>query len=380
MESDSDTERPQSQDEKKVKSRRPPNNAFRQQRLKAWQPILTPRTVLPLFFSVAALFALFGGLLIWSSVIVQEIVIDYTQCAYQATSDFSDMKSSDILYHFKDNSSPRHATQWKFVNGTDSNNEPVCTLRFDIPTEMGSPIYMFYRMTNFYQNHRRYVLSYNENQLEGKPETNKTLKDKDDCKPLILAPDGRPYYPCGLIANSLFNDTFASPVNEENGTTYDMTTNGIAWPTDRNRFKKTQYNNSQVVPPRNWAKMYPDGYTDENPIPDISQWEEFQNWMRTAALPTFSKLARRNDTTALQPGTYAVDIVQNFDTTLYRGKKMLVLSTRSAIGGRNNFLGIAYVVVAGLCAALGIVFLIQHLVKPRRMGDHTYLSWNSERK
>lgn len=380
MDSDSDTERPHGQDEKKPKSRRPPNNAFRQQRLKAWQPILTPRTVLPLFFSVAALFALFGGLLIWSSVIVQEIVIDYSRCAFDATSDFTDMKTADVEYHFKNNASPRHATQWKMVNATDDNSNPTCTLRFDIPEEMGEPVYMFYRMTNFYQNHRRYVLSYNENQLEGKPESAKTLKDKDDCKPLILADDGRPYYPCGLIANSYFNDTFGSPVLEGNDTTYEMTTNGIAWPTDRNRFKKTSYNNSDVVPPRNWAKMYPNGYTDENPIPDISEWEEFQNWMRTAALPTFSKLARRNDSTPLEPGTYTVEIVQNFDTTLYRGKKMLVISTRSAIGGRNNFLGIAYVVVAGLCAALGIVFLIQHLVKPRRMGDHTYLSWNSERK
>lgn len=360
-----------------MKSHRPPNNAFRQQRLKAWQPILTPRTVLPLFFTVAALFALFGGLLIWSSVIVQEIVINYTRCAFDATSEFTDMKSSDVLYHFSDKSSPSHATQWKFTNESD---HPVCTLRFDIPTEMGHPVYMFYRMTNFYQNHRRYVLSYNENQLEGKPESNQTLKDKDDCKPLILNDEGKPYYPCGLIANSLFNDTFSSPVLESNNTVYNMTNKGIAWPTDRNRFKNTRYNYTEVVPPRNWAKMYPNGYTEETGLPQIEDWEEFQNWMRTAALPTFSKLALRNDHDTLGPGTYTVDIVQNFDTTGYRGKKMLVLSTRSAIGGRNNFLGIAYVVVAGLCAVLGVIFLVQHLVKPRRMGDHTYLSWNSERK
>ncbi|KAI7096117.1 hypothetical protein KC316_g21377, partial [Hortaea werneckii] len=38
--------RDQEEPEQKQKSRRPPNTAFRQQRLKAWQPILTPRTVL----------------------------------------------------------------------------------------------------------------------------------------------------------------------------------------------------------------------------------------------------------------------------------------------------------------------------------------------
>lgn len=35
------------------------------------------------------------------------------------------------------------------------------------------------------------------------------------------------------------------------------------------------------------------------------------------------------------------------------------------MGGRNNFLGIAYIVVAGLCIVLGVIFLASHLIKPR---------------
>lgn len=59
---------PAEQDEpKKNKSRRPPNTAFRQQRLKAWQPILTPKTVLPLLFAVGIIFAPLGGVLLWAS-------------------------------------------------------------------------------------------------------------------------------------------------------------------------------------------------------------------------------------------------------------------------------------------------------------------------
>jgi hypothetical protein len=58
---------PRAEDKKKAKSRRPANTAFRQQRLKAWQPILTPKTVLPLFFVIGILFAPIGGLLIWAS-------------------------------------------------------------------------------------------------------------------------------------------------------------------------------------------------------------------------------------------------------------------------------------------------------------------------
>lgn len=43
------------------------DTAFRQQRLKAWQPILTPKTVLPLFFAIGIIFAPIGGALLYAS-------------------------------------------------------------------------------------------------------------------------------------------------------------------------------------------------------------------------------------------------------------------------------------------------------------------------
>jgi hypothetical protein len=129
-----------------------------------------------------------------------------------------------------------------------------------------------------------------------------------------LAPNGKAYYPCGLIANSLFNDTIRSPValnsaGAVDGTkTYNMTNKGIAWSSDAELYSKTVYTNSQVMPPPNWHNRYPDGYTDQNPIPDLAQYEEFQVWMRTAGLPTFSKLALRNDDAVMTAGTYQIEI------------------------------------------------------------------------
>lgn len=43
------------------------DTAFKQQRLRAWQPILTPKTVLPTFFVIGIIFAPIGGLLLWAS-------------------------------------------------------------------------------------------------------------------------------------------------------------------------------------------------------------------------------------------------------------------------------------------------------------------------
>jgi len=168
-------------------------------------------------------------------------------------------------------------------------------------------------MSNFYQNHRRYVKSFDRDQLSGKALDNDTISGSD-CDPLRIDPEtNKPYYPCGLIANSLFNDTFYSPVqlnvagSNGNNATYEMTDKGIAWPSDRDIYGQTAYTADQVVPPLNWRMKYP-RYDDDFPLPDLQKMESFQVWMRTAGLPTFSKLALRNDAEAMTVGRYQVVI------------------------------------------------------------------------
>ncbi|KAF2097396.1 cell division control protein [Rhizodiscina lignyota] len=369
--------------EQKTKSRRPPNTAFRQQRLKAWQPILTPKTVLPLLYIVGVIFAPIGGLLLWASSQVEEISIDYSNCFNDAPNNtWADIPSNKVSSYFKssNNSGAPQPAQWRRNNTIqlfDGERTPIpqCQIQFEIQHDIGPPVLLYYRLTEFYQNHRRYVKSFDQNQLKGDFRSNSTI-DGSDCDPLKTV-DGKAIYPCGLIANSLFNDSYTNPIllNAQN-VTYNMTSTGIAWSSDKDLYGKTKYANDEVVPPPNWKTKFPKNYTDNNPIPDLHTWEAFQVWMRTAGLPRFSKLALRNDNETMRAGRYEITIEDNFPVNEYGGTKSVLISTRTVMGGKNPFLGIAYVVVGGLCIVLGALFTVLHLIKPRKLGDHTYLTFD----
>ena len=79
----------------------------------------------------------------------------------------------------------------------------TCTIRFVVPIQLKAPIFLYYKLTNFYQNHRKYVKSLSYNQLHGDEIT--TADAISSCSPIAQDPSGKIYYPCGLIANSMFN-------------------------------------------------------------------------------------------------------------------------------------------------------------------------------
>ena len=55
----------------------------------------------------------------------------------------------------------------------------------------------------------------------------------------------------------------------------------------------------------------------------------------------------------------------DFLVSEFGGTKSILLSTRTVMGGKNPFLGIAYIVVGGICILLGALFTATHLIKPR---------------
>ena len=240
------------------------------------------------------------------------------------------MSSDLVTMHFKKNASntanqaqpswtrrPFNATYYNGSVLQATVPATLCTINFTIPNEMNPPVLFYYRLTNFYQNHRRYAKSFNTDQLLGQAVSASTIHGSD-CTPLTTIVDGgvtKPYYPCGLAANSVFNDTFSSPVllnvpgdNVDSQTYYMQNNTDISWSTDKKLYGPSSYNWSQVAVPPNWVLRYPNNYSDDY-HPDLVNDEAFQVWMRLAGLPTFSKLVQRNDTAPMLAGTYTLDIV-----------------------------------------------------------------------
>lgn len=120
----------------------------------------------------------------------------------------------------------------------NSKEDCNCRVEFSLDKDFNSNVFMYYGLTNYYQNHRRYVKSRDDNQLLG--EFGSTTSD---CAPFDLDSKGRPIVPCGAIANSLFNDTLKL-FSLSHGEVITNNT-GIAWPSD----KQIKFRN-----PPNWRE------------------------------------------------------------------------------------------------------------------------------
>lgn len=236
--------------------------------------------------------------------------------------DFKPIPSEKISSSFKpSNCTAPHVPQWHrysdYINYHEDRKETattICTLQFVIPEDIGPPVLFYYRLTNFYQNHRRYVKSLDTDQLKGIAVSKDTISG-GSCDPLRIDPESnKPYYPCGLVANSLFNDTFnnlifLNPKNtSELNKTYQFTNKGISWGSDKKLYGQTKYNYDQIAVPPNWREKWPQGYTAEHGPPNLEEFEELQVWMRSAGLPSFSKLAKRNDKDVMKCGMYEIKI------------------------------------------------------------------------
>lgn len=311
---------------------------FKQQKLPAWRPVPTITSTTITFVSFGIVFIIIGIIVLIYSGKVIEVSKDYTTC-----------------------------TQSTPENGSSNNSE--CYTDFEIEEEMKKPVMFYYQIDNFYQNHRRYVKSKSDQQLNGKYLTIKQLENSGDCDPVItndkmnksknlkgenLNPSD-PAVPCGLIAKSFFTDTFRLVRRATNPENIEINQKDIAWEADKNlKFKNVE--NPADKSDKEWYKT--------------KQWidmtdEHFIVWMRPAGLPNFRKLWGRIEQD-LPKGSYRVYIVKTWDVDSFGGKVHFILSTVNSFGGKNTFLGISYCVVGGICIILAIIFLIGYQIHQRK--------------
>jgi len=388
----------------------------KQQRLKAWQPILTPMWVIGTFLVVGIIFLPVGVTLKNESDDVVEISYQYDGAGAEQVGGANTCELAAL------------------------NDQKKCQVSVTTTKDMKMPVYAYYSLHNFYQNHRRYVKSRSDKQLRGETLASSALSD---CDPLKTANDGALLNPCGLIANSLFNDiiTLNSSTVGAEGAGLTLQSNDIAWKSDiENKFKNPAaldkgcesctYANCRAAlssqaaidtyrgngnggnaqacgnPACNWFdpadadattktrflwQTYPDivpkiphdpNFDCNNTLYGVTN-EHFIVWMRTAGLPNFRKLYGRIESTkeSATPGVIKKGTTLNFDidakfvVNTFKGKKFLVISTTSWFGGKNSFLGIAYIVVGAICLLLSGLFFLKHKMSPRKLGDTRYLVW-----
>uniref|UniRef100_A0A2P2QN48 ALA-interacting subunit n=1 Tax=Rhizophora mucronata TaxID=61149 RepID=A0A2P2QN48_RHIMU len=324
----------------KTKSRKPKYSRFSQQELPACKPILTPGWVITAFLCVGIVFIPVGLATFFASERVVEVVDRYDQDC--------------IPPEYRNDS-------LEYIQSTLT--DKTCDRSLIVPKQMKGPVFIYYELDNFYQNHRRYVKSRSDKQLRSKA----SESDTDNCKPEAVTLSNAPIVPCGLVAWSLFNDTYGFSVKSK---VLDVSKKNIAWKSDQ------EHKFGSDVYPKNFQSGTLIGGARLNSSIPLSEQVDLIVWMRTAALPTFRKLYGRIEVDLEANDIIEVTIKNNYNTYSFGGKKKLVLSTTSWIGGKNGFLGRAYLTVGGLSLLFAVGFIIIYVFKPRPLGDPSYLSWN----
>ena len=294
------------------------NSRFKQQNLPAWRPVPTIGSTTVIFMSLGIIFVALGIIILVYANKIIEVKERY------------DNKCSE--------------------------GQQNCPVHLHLNKTMKGDIMVYYEIHKFYQNHRRYVKSKNDDQLKGIEVKEETLKE--DCKNALTNGEmGKEdnwqgehilvstaiAVPCGLIAKSFFNDRFNIVSSDNINIEIDET--NIAWRAD----VKHKYQNMKDMS-KQWIDM---------------RDEHFIVWMRPAAFPNFRKLWGRIKKD-LQEGDYTLKVDNNYNVSSFEGEKYIILSNINSFGGNNKFLGICYIIVGGISIILSIVFIIGYSIHQKK--------------
>ncbi|KAA6389747.1 MAG: putative cell cycle control protein [Streblomastix strix] len=222
-------------------------------------------------------------------------------------------------------------------------NTDAKTFEFEVEEDITSPLYILYQLTNFYQNHRRFAISRNYDQLLG---GEVAQADLQWCDPRIRKGlEVKSILPCGIAAEIIFNDSFTLHKQTE------MKTNE----------GEEEQQEEEIVDPTEivlrktdivYASDKEQYINQEGSTQNISS-DAFIMWMQPAALPYFRKTYGVIDA-GLPKGKYQIRIVDQYNVT--SGTKSVVITSRAWFGMKATGLGVLYIICGAIFAVItGII-------------------------
>ena len=251
----------------------------------------------------------------------------------------------------------------------------TCNVTFSPDTDLVSPK-VYYRIENFYANHRNFVKSRNFKQLRG--DASIPYDDSQlitSCTPLIYNRDmdllnytsingssldpNQIADPCGLAGKFFFNDTFQI-MNPVDSSTFFIKESDIALLEDRNhRFGIKDSDLGQ-----SWLDV---------------RLEHVMVWFQMETLPSFIKLWGHMNQTLSKNQNYTLVVQNNWlDVSEFNGMKYVYLSEVNAFGGKNSWLGLVLLSMAGVVSLMIATFVILYFTKIRGKEFYTTanLTWD----
>uniref|UniRef100_K3XB87 Uncharacterized protein n=1 Tax=Globisporangium ultimum (strain ATCC 200006 / CBS 805.95 / DAOM BR144) TaxID=431595 RepID=K3XB87_GLOUD len=408
-------------------SNRPENSRWAQQKLPMWEPMLTLTWSIGICLVIAASCLVLGVAVVTKSSSLTTIRVVY-----------DDGSDTNLADHGHAKAQQDHGTVTKLDNclldtlnmANSFHADHTCFINITLTEPFTGTAHVYYELTGYHQHHRRFVSSMDRTQFtdEWRPDMAITmcapleklespLCDVGTCDPATTKV--RKAFPCGIVANTMFNDIFwlheGVLPNGDKLTRTDLVSKGAArtymshnsknptWPLHTSDYLPV-WNNpnfSRIIPPPpsipgagspvDHMPYITSDYTNStawvhDPLdPDFGvgtgvENEHWRVWVEGAANQPFRK-AYGNIERALPAGTMLVFAVQsNFFVRSFGGSKALVVSEVAWFGSENVALGVFYLAVGGIFLVAGLLFAVRKITRPRPLGDATYLSWKHKAK
>lgn len=288
------------------------------------------------------------------------------------------MASRDIQFYSVDYSSvgpfadlsPEEANQLLLANAETGISYDVS---IDVPETMDPPIYVNFRLGKYFQNYRRYVRSFDPNQMHD----GTTGPGISACRPYVYAnfesadpslPNDGAILPCGQIAHSFFNDTFQARIGSQQVVIDD---DDIAWESDARHL----YGSNTSVNYNNIPQFRGGGTTGDVPLNQAQHW---MVWMRPGGQATVSKPYGVINQQIPGGSTVTFSVISRFNSYAYSGDKTLILTTNSWVGGRNENLGWIYIGAGILNYCFIALFVFGYnmgFIRKRDYADMNQMTW-----